>query len=542
MERTGLDRLRIDVMAAIVKKDRNLVHQCLGRILDRVRDADRLDEASQKALNQIRLMVRRFHRAGRLDLSGPWAGMVGQIKHESARIVRREMKHPLRISFDGWQRATGLLPWALPVLMHELTLFQLTKGCSNSCRRCNEWALPAPRDHFSFDAVKKIVSMMAASGNCEAIYYGASDPLDWEEGPYTIVDVMEFVAARGIRPRYGLLTKIPRGKDRALSRLIAAGYDVGISVTARNRGRFQRVAEKAVMPLSVHHDHDELLIPSGLDEDFISVKPSITDNYGCEITPEGASSIIPTFTSALNPTGQYRMPVTDNSSFVLAKKTGRAAMQVEYYKPLFAVDMATGRLFRLGRLLPPQVENILLDHGRYDLTPPGMTSFPEYLSTYDVAAVAKRRELAPAAIKGLREKYGVNGSLKYASGAEKQAFKIHAAHYMACCRPESMAGMKRYMISYYLKAAADYLQTHPSEREIIGFLRDDGEKDTLERLIDRMGGDMERVLDETTLDTHGVVRGLINRLVADPEDPVTLAFTGKYPAAFDDRLDRFVPL
>ena len=53
------------------------------------------------------------------------------------------------------------------------------------------------------------------------------------------------------------------------------------------------------------------MIPAGLDEDFATVKSSVTDNYGIEFTPEAAWMVIPTFTSALNPTGQCRLPMGD---------------------------------------------------------------------------------------------------------------------------------------------------------------------------------------------------------------------------------------
>lgn len=197
--------------------------------------------------------------------------------------------------------------------------FQLSSGCSNYCRRCNEWALPGVRSHFSFNAITRILRHIANEENTEVSLYGASDPLDWVHGERDISDIIDMAKQEGID--YSLLTKLPRGKKKLLKKLIQIDANLSVSMTNKNKNKILNFEQAIGHPISKQHDTDDLLIPAGLDEDFVSVKPSITDGYGCEITPEGAYIIIPTFTSALYPFGHAKIPVTKRSSFSLKKKS-----------------------------------------------------------------------------------------------------------------------------------------------------------------------------------------------------------------------------
>ena len=59
---------------------------------------------------------------------------------------------------------------------------------------------------------------MAEQLNDEISLYGASDPLDWEQGEKTISDVVEYLENLPIK--YSILTKVPKGKEPVLKTLL----------------------------------------------------------------------------------------------------------------------------------------------------------------------------------------------------------------------------------------------------------------------------------------------------------------------------------
>jgi len=221
---------------------------------------------------------------------------------------------------------------------------------------------------------------MADQDNDDISLYGASDPLDWTENKKTISDIIEYLEKLPLG--YSLLTKVPRGKESLLKNLLEINANLSVSITSKNKVRIKKIEQALGKPISKQHDLEELLIPARLDEDFISIKPSITDGYGTEITPDGAFIIIPTFTSALHPFGHKKIRITSATTFFPVKKIGRKALLVDYFKPLEGYDLNKNK-YHLDRLLDVQIESIILDNGSDELTPPGMRSLKEYLSIFE---------------------------------------------------------------------------------------------------------------------------------------------------------------
>lgn len=168
-----------------------------------------------------------------------------------------------------------------------------------------------------------------------------------------------------------------------------------------------------------------------------------------------------------------------DASFFLKKKVGRDALQVQYFKPLDILSL-NGRELTLKKLLEPQIENILLDTGREEVLPPGMMTIAEYFETYAPKAVEKRRSLLPAVSRKLIHEFQIKEEHHDASLRSKRLsqFRQHLLDYEATCRMDNIRSYRMNAFSFYLKAAVDYLTSHPVEREIISFLRRNGRVDS----------------------------------------------------------------
>ncbi len=496
-----------------------------------------LTEPEIKAVRQIQQAVRIFRKEvyekGRLDRD------YESVRKRLAKDARNQTRAPEHIEYDVWLSKTGLSQKQLAILFRTVSTLQLTVGCSVFCRRCNEWALPGPRKHFTFDAAKRLIKSISDAGNQEYALYCASDPLDWSVKGKTILDLLEFMSRHGYRSRYGLLTKIPKGAEKTILALLDAGVDIGFSMTNRNRSAIKKIERKTGQTLDVQHDFDDLLIPSGLDEDFSGIRSSITDHYGAEITPEGAFLVIPTFTSALNPTGQRRIPLTLNTDFFLKKRIGRDAWRVEYFKPLRAVDLE-GREFNLERLFDAQIENILLDIGSEKVTPPGMMNIKEYLRTYEPEVVQRRKTLFPAVIKDLKETVLFQDKCREDSKIKRlRRFKSRVRAYYETCRPENMAEYRKNAFSFYLRSIADYLKTHPVEKRIIRHLRKQSEKNNEPGLRPFPNGSVhtvESLLDSSEVDSFELFQILISWLIEDPDHQEIQAFIKDRPVNSTDHM------
>jgi hypothetical protein len=446
------------------------------------------------------------------------------------------------VEYDTWYNEFGLTDIKFAAMLKTVTNFQMTVGCSNYCKRCNEWAIPFVRKHFTFDAFKRITKELFDAGNSDFVHYGASDPLDWRYNDKSFVDVAEFMAERGYESKYGFLTKIPKGSERVIEKLSDMDADMAVSITDKNRSRVEKIEKKIGKKFKSQHDTDDLLIPAGRDEDFSSVKSSITDNYGTEITPEGAFLIVPTFTSALNLTGQCRIPVTKDTGFFLKRRVGRDSLLVEYFKPLKAIDVK-GREFTLDRLLEPQIENILLDNGNEELTPPGMMNLSEYFKIFEKDAVEKRELLLPSVVKGLEEKLINHGGNDESRQKRCDLFLKQVKAYSEFCRMGNIAKYKKNAFSFYLKHISDYLKKYPVKKEIILHLRrkDKNRSEKDQHLFSKnKDSSIESMLEELSKDTYKIFQFLMFKLVDDPHSEIIQKFIKKNPAVYDAQTDMFV--
>ena len=520
-QKNDFDRRRNRLLAALYVRDFEDFERQYRNLFETIENTDEFSEVDQKALNQIQHIFRVFRKQivenGHEDLHA----VFGRIRKILTGVVRNQIRNKTYVSFDEWYHRLGLSEEGFRILMKTVSTLQLTVGCSISCRRCNEWALPGPRKHFSFEAVKRLISELFEAGNRDFALYCASDPVDWRCRDKNIIDIMAFMSSHGYEPQYGLLTKIPRGSEKTIQTLLKAGVEIGFSITDRNRSRVRAIQKAFHGKFDLHHDRDELLIPAGLDEDFSSIKSSITDSYGSEITPEGAFHIVPTFTSALNLTGQCRVPIAADTDLFLKKRVGIEGLAVEYFKPLEAIDLK-GRTLRLTKLMDAQIENIMLDNGSEAQVPPGIMNLHEYFKVYAPEAVQQRKRLLRAFSKKLLRDVLGKGKQPGTSKKERYAhFKKSVRVYAESCRPGHVAELKRKAFSFYLQGIADYLKGHPVEREIARYLRE-GDRQRYEtdlhRIVEDQGRTVDALLSTFEAEPFDLFQILIFMLLDDPDD------------------------
>lgn len=453
--------------------------EMIDQVIHLTSQADTFNENDQKRIHQIRVMVRRFYRAGNgpdfFKVQNKLKAQLNTISHHLVRINRSETHDIQYIEFSAWKNKLDLPEKSLSLIFKTLINLQLTTGCSHFCRRCNEWALPGVRKHFSFDAVKMFVSLIEKENPGEITPYAASDPLDWQEGERSITDIIDLFKSKNIP--YSLLSKVPKGSEHILNQLVENRANISISITKKNKLRVEKllaqisqdIKDQTDHTFGIQHDTNDLMIAACQDEDFTTIKSSITDSYGVEITPDGAFIVIPTFTSALYPFGHQKIRVTKDTWFFPEKKVGRDALLVDYFKPLKGYDLHQNTCC-LEHLMDVQIETLLLDNGSYDLAPPGMRSLNEYLEIFDDAARKRRKSMTLSVMRHLKKEHLKNGSYRSKRPDEIRHYRKKVQRHLDLCKQDFCCEAKKDAIAFFLKEAAEFTQQHPNRTRIIRYL------------------------------------------------------------------------
>lgn len=528
-----------DFLAAVYAHNASraeIIYELISKTAEK--KADGLGETDEKYLRQIQVAFKQFKPFLLAHCSNKILDTYQKLQSIIRKNVREQSAHPGVVAYDNWRTSLHLLPWQEKLLFTNAITFQMTSGCSNYCRRCNEWALPKIRSHFSKDATKTILKKLTTSGNTNLALYGASDPLDWADGSNDIGDILSGLDAP---PAFSLLTKIPRGKEALLKTLLKMNINLSVSQTDRNRKRIHALEAQINKIIPKQHASKELLIPAGLDEDFISVKPSITDGYGTEITPEGACIIIPTFTSGLHPFGHKKLSVTRETPFFPVKKIGRQALLVDYFKPLEVIGQEKKPFF-LSKLLDVQVENILLDNGSDALTPPGMRSLREYFSIFEDTPRRQRKKMIPSVMRHLKKEFLPDeyGTL---DADKKQLYGKKLAAHLEFCNRSVVAESKRCALSFFLAAVACFVERHPVKTGIIAFLL--GEEITLLQKKYSSPAAQHPLVSQffySQTNPWELFRFYATALLIGRHEKSISDFTTACPSKYDALADRFVPV
>jgi len=511
----SVEQFKNHLLVAFYNDDIDRVETLLADIINQLRTRAVLTEYEEKLYRQIKVLVKVIVRKFETNIKQrsflKLISLIKDFRQYLNNIIKQSSRNITRIQHDSWENSLGLNPAQKVLLYKTLMTFQLSSGCSNFCRRCNEWALPKVRSHFSFSAVIYFLDRITEQNNDEVSLYGASDPLDWEDRDMSILDIIEYI--KNLPLDYSLLTKLPKGKNHLLRDLVDTQSNISVSVTNKNKFRIQSIENETANPLAKQHDLDELLIPAGLDEDFVSIKPSITDGYGTEITPDGAYIIIPTFTSALHPFGHKKIRITSDTQFFPLKKTGRHALLIDYFKPLEGYNSRTQeQIFHEG-LLDIQIESILLDNGSDELTPPGMRSLWEYFSIFEEKARLQRKRMTPSVFKRLKKRYFTHSRFKDLSASEKIKYLTHIKSHLELCDKNGCLTAKIFSVSYILQAVRHYLETNKMKVQIIKSLLKDEIYLTNKNLAQRIDKKLVIIhLVESELDTFKLFRYLVFQL------------------------------
>ncbi len=552
-----------ELLIAVYTQDGSAVRQVLSQVLVHANQLDEFNENDEKTIHQILTIVKRFKSVfsrplpnqssalpdqfsvGELEdgksVTGSWPPDIdiicAELKANVIKQVRARRHVAAHVRFSQWKQKLNISDQARNLIFKTAMTFQLTSGCSHFCRRCNEWALPGVRSHFSFSAVQAILDHMAAQGNPDISLYGASDPMDWEHGDKTLLDILGHI--RSLPIKYSLLSKVPKGKKELLNSLVKSNANLSVSVTSKNKKRIQKLEADIQGPLYKQHETDDLLIPAGLDEDFTTVKPSITDGYGTEITPDGAFIIIPTFTSALHPFGHQKIPVTKNICFFPEKKTGRHALLVDYFKPLKGMDLQKNPSC-LDHLLDVQVESIILDSGKYELTPPGMRSLKEYFSIFDEPARTRRKNLSLTAIRHLKAEYLSGRPFKNLDKQEKAVYQKKLAHHINFSKKEYCLELKLYAISFFLNSVRNYRINHPEKLIILKHLiKKEMSKNHRQKTLFKNYPVKENILNPD-MDDFQIFRHCMILILTNRESKKISDFIHTFKAMYDPITDAFI--
>jgi len=532
-----LETLKNRFLAAVYRKDVKQTRHIYLKILNHAGQClPDPGENREKILRQIQTAFLRFQdfvTSPSVNLSAPFQELKTLLA-DLARTRRTRVRH---IDFDTWKARVALEPWQLDRVFETAITIQLTSGCSHFCRRCNEWALPGIRAHFSFEAARTILTRLTGSSNTDPALYGASDPLDWEDGPHSLADLLIPFAGQ---TQFSLITKVPRKKNKELVRLIRHGIPVSVSVTNRNRDRIAALEDASGICLQKQHDSDDLLIPAGLDEDFIQIKSSITDAYGTEITPEGVFIIIPTFTSALYPMGHKKLRVTRKTAVFPVKKIGRQALLADYFKPLEVVG-EHNTPFHLTGLLDVQVETLLLDNGSMELSPPGMRNLKEYFTIFEETARHRRKQMTLSILRGLKKQWLPTGGYRNLTDLQKRRYRKKIRAHLDFCKQPVVRQSRIYAASFFLHAVTQYLSGHAVEKQIIARLV----RTESRNLASRYGGtagrtDPGELSSASDTEFFDIFRYYVTALIFDRHVPLVDRFVETWPAIYDPESDRFV--
>ncbi|HKJ97974.1 MAG TPA: hypothetical protein VJ959_03565 [Desulfotignum sp.] len=532
------ETLKNRFLAAIFQKDRQAAGQVYHTIVDQALLTQQpVPENTEKILRQIQTAFRRF-RPFLVPEENRLSDLYTDLNRRLACMAGSAGKKVCRVGFADWKNRMDLLPWQMDKVWETAITVQLTSGCSNFCRRCNEWALPGIRAHFSYAAARQMLHLLVAHNNTDAALYGASDPLDWEDGTRTLADLLiPFCPGTN----FSLLTKVPRTRDQVFKKLVHHGVGLSVSVTAANRNRITALENQTGIRLQKQHDSDDLLIPAGLDEDFTTVKSSITDAYGTEITPEGVFIIIPTFTTALHPMGHKKIPVTGNTRFFPKKKIGRQALLVDYFKPLEVVK-EKNLPCHLSFLLDIQVETLLLDNGSLDLSPPGMRNLKEYFTIFEETARLRRKQMTRSVIRGLKKQFFSDSRYKDLDTAQKRQYRHKIAVHRDFCKKTTVTTSRISAAAFFLRSARDYLAANADKTAIIAHLITP-EADLLEHRYGRIASasEPEELFFRASCDFFGVFRFYATALVFGRHKQAADRFIQTHPAIYDPVADRFMP-
>ena len=221
------------------------------------------------------------------------------------------------------------------------------------------------------------------------------------------------------------------------------------------------------------------------------------------------------------------------------KKQGRPALLVDYFKPLEVADRHHSA-YHLNHLLDVQVENILLDNGDYDLTPPGMRSMKEYFEIFDEKARQQRKKNTLSVIKRLKKDAQGKGGFLNLPVDEKAAYRDRINAHMDFTRESGVADARVSAASFFLAAIRDYLAAATDKHIIIEFLTRDEFARRTARAPQLGDTNLSAMFSDPRQSAWHLIRYLALGLVNGRHMKQVDEFISRWPAVYHPKHDRFV--
>ncbi|MCP3874263.1 MAG: radical SAM protein, partial [Desulfobacteraceae bacterium] len=213
-----LEQKKNEFLAALYERKFQAAEQIYIDIVSHAKALSKFSENDEKLLNQIQGTFKKFKPLLSKNVSSKFKEYNNHLKKLILTYIKNSSANIQHVDFLNWEVKLGLNSHQKELVYKTAMTFQLSSGCSNFCRRCNEWALPKIRSHFSYQAILKIIDHMVDQKNDEISLYGASDPLDWKHDNKTIFNVLQKIKKFPIE--CSILTKVPKGKEPLLKTLI----------------------------------------------------------------------------------------------------------------------------------------------------------------------------------------------------------------------------------------------------------------------------------------------------------------------------------
>ncbi|MBU0465299.1 MAG: hypothetical protein KKE12_17145, partial [Proteobacteria bacterium] len=226
-----------------------------------------------------------------------------------------------------------------------------------------------------------------------------------------------------------------------------------------------------------------------------------------------------------------------------AKKTGRQALLVDYFKPLEGYDLNKTQSF-LTHLLDVQVESIILDNGTDELTPPGMRSLKEYFSIFEENPRLQRKKMTSSVMRRLKKQFLSNISFKNLSQKTRILYLKKISRHLNLCKKENCLLSKLSAVSFFLESIFIYTQKNGVKIKIIRFLlKDEIEhafniyKNPIKPIANRPP---EELLIDPDIDSFDIFRFYVFCLLNKSNDSAILEFIRTYPSFYDHVADIFI--
>ncbi len=186
------------------------------------------------------------------------------------------------------------------------------------------------------------------------------------------------------------------------------------------------------------------------------------------------------------------------------------------------------------------MENILLDNGSYDLTPPGMRSVKEYFEIFDDKARHQRRQMTLSVIRRLKKTYLTGNAYPDMEQDLKKEYRNKINTHLDFTKKDRVTSARISTVSFFLAAIPAYIEAHPINSDIISFLTRSEYENRKKNLWIESHHSLETLLSDPSQDAWKIFRYHALAMVHRPVGKDVDEFLSSCPAAFHPKKDIFI--